>query len=57
MIVKDDPSQTGAELSYLDLLAGLRDDVAGDALMPSKTRGRALDLVDELARLLVPHSA
>lgn len=46
-----------SEVSYLDLVTRLRDDVSSDEAMPSETRRRALELVDELARALVPYSA
>ncbi|MBD5585180.1 MAG: hypothetical protein HDQ88_08860 [Clostridia bacterium] len=45
------------ELSYLDLIAGLTEDIESDECMPGIIKGVALELADKLRTLIEPYSA
>ena len=49
--------KSATELSYLDMLAGLRDDIASDMCMPKEIRSCALEEVSKLADMLSAYSA
>lgn len=52
-----DGTERTTELSYLDLLSGLAEDIESDEGMPRLIQGVALELADKLRTVIEPYSA
>lgn len=51
------PEPKPIELSYLDLINTLRDDVSSDDLMPEFVKAAAMEHLEQLKTIIEPYSA
>lgn len=51
------PQMEREELSYIDLMTMLFDDLEGDECMPSEVKENAIDALSQLYKFISPYSA
>ena len=51
-----EPNDSPTELTYLDLINGLKTDISSDKIMPETVKRKLLDRLDSIGRIIEPYS-